>query len=53
MVGLDSDDLDADSSGWRRRAVEFIEPPTDYTGLRIATLRDPEGNIVQLYQPVS
>jgi len=53
MVGLDSDDLDADFRRLNAAGVEFIEQPTDYDGLRIATLRDPEGNIVQLFQPVS
>jgi predicted enzyme related to lactoylglutathione lyase len=53
MVGLDSDDLDADFRRLNAAGVEFIEQPTDYDGLRIATLKDPEGNIVQLFQPVS
>jgi catechol 2,3-dioxygenase-like lactoylglutathione lyase family enzyme len=37
MVALTSNDLTAD--------------PTDYGTVRIATLRDPEGNLVQLLQP--
>ena len=52
MVGLNSDDLDADYARLKDAGVEFIEQPTNYDGLRIATLRDPEGNIVQLFQPV-
>ena len=32
--------------------VEFIEDPTTYGQLRIATLKDPEGNLLQLLQPV-
>ena len=51
MVGLESDDVDADYDRLQAAGVEFIEKPTDYGGLRIATLRDPEGNIVQLLQP--
>lgn len=51
MVGLGSSDLDADYQRLNAAGVEFIEQPTDYSGLRIATLRDPEGNIVQLFQP--
>ena len=31
--------------------VEFVEDPTDYGNLRIATLKDPEGNLVQLLEP--
>jgi predicted enzyme related to lactoylglutathione lyase len=39
---------------WKRlvaAGVEFVEKPTDYGQLRIATLADPEGNLVQLLQP--
>jgi len=53
MVGLGSDDVDAD---WKRLAaagVEFVERPTDYGELRIATLKDPEGNLIQLLQPIA
>ena len=52
MVGLGTDDADAE---WRRltaAGVEFVEKPTDYGRLRIATLKDPEGNMVQLLQPL-
>jgi predicted enzyme related to lactoylglutathione lyase len=51
MVGLHSDAVDADYERLKAAGVEFVEPPTEYGGLRIATLRDPEGNIVQLLQP--
>lgn len=51
MVGLASDDLTAD---WRRlkdAGVEFIEDPTDYGGgMSMATLKDPEGNLVQIWE---
>ena len=30
--------------------VEFIEDPTDYGEIMIATLKDPDGNLVQLFQ---
>jgi predicted enzyme related to lactoylglutathione lyase len=53
MVGLESDSVDADFERLNAAGVEFIEQPTDYGGLRIATLRDPEGNIVQLLQPTA
>ncbi|MGH7356774.1 MAG: VOC family protein [Candidatus Rokuibacteriota bacterium] len=29
-----------------------MEDPTDYGTLRIATLKDPEGNLLQLLQPL-
>jgi predicted enzyme related to lactoylglutathione lyase len=51
MVGLVSDDVNADYQRLTAAGVEFMEPPADYGGLRIATLKDPEGNIVQLLQP--
>jgi predicted enzyme related to lactoylglutathione lyase len=50
MVGLDSNDLKADYERLKAAGVEFIEPPTDYGGMLIATLKDPEGNLVQLFQ---
>lgn len=51
MVGLESDDLEAEVSRLEAAGVEFIEKPTDYGGgMKIATIRDPEGNIVQLSQ---
>ena len=53
MVGIESDDVDSDFERLTAAGVQFIEPPTDYGTLRIATLRDPEGNIVQLLQPIA
>ena len=50
MVGLGSDDVDADWKRLEAAGVEFVEKPTDYNQLRIATLKDPEGNLVQLLQ---
>jgi len=52
MVGLATDDLTADWKRLKAAGVEFVEDPTDYGTLRIATLKDPEGNLVQLLQPV-
>ncbi|HEV8633861.1 MAG TPA: VOC family protein [Chloroflexota bacterium] len=46
-------DLDADHRRLSAAGVEFIEQPTEYDGLRIATLKDPEGNLIQLFQPIS
>jgi predicted enzyme related to lactoylglutathione lyase len=53
MVGLDSDDVDADWKRLTAAGVEFVERPTDYGQLRIATLKDPEGNLIQLLQPIA
>jgi predicted enzyme related to lactoylglutathione lyase len=52
MVGLATDDVDADWKRLKSAGVEFIENPTDYGQLRIATLKDPEGNLLQLLQPI-
>lgn len=52
MVGLGTDDVDADCKRLKGAGVEVIENPTDYGTLRIATLKDPEGNLVQLLQPL-
>jgi predicted enzyme related to lactoylglutathione lyase len=50
MIGLESDDLAADWKRLKKAGVEFIEDPTDYGGLSLATLKDPEGNLVQIWQ---
>jgi predicted enzyme related to lactoylglutathione lyase len=50
MIGLESDNLAADWKQLKEAGVEFIEDPTDYGNMSIATLKDPEGNLVQLWQ---
>lgn len=50
MVGLVSDDLRGDWQRLQAAGVEFVQDPTDYGDMAIATLRDPEGNLVQLLQ---
>jgi len=52
MVGLETDDVDAEYQRLEAAGVAFVEKPTDYGQLRIATLRDPEGNLIQLLQPI-
>jgi predicted enzyme related to lactoylglutathione lyase len=51
LVGLATDDLVADWKRLQAAGVEFVEDPTDYDTVSIATLKDPEGNLVQLLQP--
>ena len=51
MIGLGTDDVEGDWQRLRAAGVEFVENPTDYGRLRIATLKDPEGNLLQLLQP--
>ena len=50
MVGFASDDLVADFKRLKAAGVEFIEEPTTYDDMMIATLKDPEGNLIQLWQ---
>ncbi len=45
--------LDADFERLRAAGVEFVERPTVYGRVRIATLKDPEGNLIQLFQPTT
>jgi predicted enzyme related to lactoylglutathione lyase len=51
MVGFASDNLRADWQRLKEAGVEFIEDPTAYgDDMLIATLKDPEGNLVQLWE---
>jgi predicted enzyme related to lactoylglutathione lyase len=50
MVGIGVDDIEAEWKRLTQAGVEFIENPTMYGDLWIATLKDPEGNLVQLFQ---
>jgi predicted enzyme related to lactoylglutathione lyase len=51
MVGLGTDDATAEWKRLKAAGVEFVEDPTNYGNLWIATLVDPDGNLVQLFQP--
>jgi predicted enzyme related to lactoylglutathione lyase len=50
MVGLVTDDVAADWKRLKAAGAEFVEDPKDYGNLWLATLKDPEGNLVQLLQ---
>jgi len=50
MVALWSDDVRSDWKRLKSAGVEFVEDPTDYPNVRLATLKDPEGNLVQLLE---
>jgi predicted enzyme related to lactoylglutathione lyase len=55
MVGFASDDLQADWKRLKEAGVEFIEDPTEYPNdefgsMWIATMKDPDGNLVQLFE---
>jgi lactoylglutathione lyase len=51
MIGLVSSDIDADWKRLTSAGVEFVEPPTKYNALWVATFKDPDGNLLQLLQP--
>ena len=50
MVGFRTDDIRADTERMKKAGTEFIEEPNQQDGLMLATFRDPEGNICQLFQ---
>jgi predicted enzyme related to lactoylglutathione lyase len=45
MVGLKTDDIIGDYERLKDAGVEFVETPTDYPNVRVATLKDPDGNL--------
>ena len=49
MVGFATDDIQAEWKRLKEAGVEFIQDPTSYGDIWIATLKDPEGNLVQLF----
>lgn len=53
MVGLATDDINADWKRLKAAGVGFVEDPKNYGNLWIATLTDPDGNLVQLFQLLS
>jgi predicted enzyme related to lactoylglutathione lyase len=50
MVGFTSDDIRGDFDRMKKAGAEFIEEPNQQDGMWLATFRDPEGNIGQLFQ---
>ena len=50
MVAVETDDVDAEFQRLKSAGVEFVEEPTNFDALRIATCKDPEGNYVQMIQ---
>jgi predicted enzyme related to lactoylglutathione lyase len=52
MVGLETDGIDTEFTRLKRNGVELIEEPAEPgpAGVRVATFKDPEGNLVQLLQ---
>ena len=50
MVALATDDCRADWERLKAAGVEFVQEPNAEDGMVLATLKDPEGNLVQLFQ---
>jgi predicted enzyme related to lactoylglutathione lyase len=50
MIGLRTDDTRAEYERLKAAGVEFVDEPTDFGGVIVATFKDPEGNLVQLLQ---
>ena len=50
IVGFDTDDIQGDCARLKNAGVEFIEEPNKFDGGWIATLKDPDGNLLQLLQ---
>jgi predicted enzyme related to lactoylglutathione lyase len=51
MVGFNVEDIQGMVQQLKGKGVEFVEEPNDQGGgFWIATLKDPEGNLVQLFE---
>jgi predicted enzyme related to lactoylglutathione lyase len=50
MVGFVVDDVQAEYNRLKSEGVEFVDEPTNFDGATVATMKDPEGNYVQLLQ---
>ncbi len=50
MVGLETDDIESEVARLKSKGVEFIDEPTKFDQVTVATFKDPEGNYVQLLQ---
>jgi len=50
IVGVETDDIQGDYNRLKGLGVEFLEEPTPGGAVTFATLKDPEGNYVQLVE---
>jgi predicted enzyme related to lactoylglutathione lyase len=50
MVGFRTDDIQAEVTRLKAKGVEFVADPEQFDQVTVATLKDPEGNYVQLLQ---
>ncbi|TMB98494.1 MAG: hypothetical protein E6J42_05785 [Chloroflexi bacterium] len=50
MVGLATDDVQGEVQRLKSKGVEFLGDPEKFDQVTVATLKDPEGNYVQLIE---
>ena len=50
MVAFATNDIQADYQRLTAAGVEFVSAPTAEDGVTISTLKDPDGNLVQLFE---
>jgi len=50
MVGLETDNIEAECGRLKAKGVEFVSEPEKFDQVTVATFKDPEGNYVQLLQ---
>ncbi len=54
VIGFAVDDVDAVHGRLRERGAQIVTDPHDQEawGLRVAHLRDPDGNLIEIYRPI-
>lgn len=50
MIAFETDDVHAEYQRLKDKGVEFVEEPTAFEHVTVATFEDPEGNYVQILQ---
>ncbi len=52
---FEAENVDAEYTRMCRQGVAFVTPPTDMPdwGIRTAHLRDPDGNLLEVFSPIS
>lgn len=54
LIGFAVEDVDVAHSRLREQGAEIVTDPHDQEawGLRVAHLRDPDGNLIEIYRPI-
>jgi predicted enzyme related to lactoylglutathione lyase len=50
MVGFLTDDIEAEVAGLKSKGVEFVSDIEQFDQVTVATIKDPEGNYIQILQ---